>query len=110
MNTILILNAFSVNMLDMAEKSATVRFDEMDIELVKETLEDLGFESAVGHEDTANVFSQQLGLDVPANRATVALKKGDYAVVGQYRGPRLPEGCKTLPEGASIVWYGVSVA
>ena len=54
--------------------------------------------------DAAAIFAEQLGIDVPANRITVALKPGDVAVVGQYRGPRLPEGCHVLPEGATIQW------
>jgi hypothetical protein len=29
--------------------------------------------------------------------------------VGQYTGPRLPEGSKTLPEGASVEWLFVTV-
>ncbi len=65
--------------------------------------------SAVGHADTANVFSNVLGVDVPANRVNVVLKKDDKALVGQYVGPRLPEGCSTLPEGATIKWLLVTL-
>lgn len=28
-------------------------------------------------------------------------------LVGQYRGPRLPDGATTLPEGATIEWWHV---
>jgi hypothetical protein len=38
------------------------------------------------------------------NRVNVSLKPGDAAIVGQYIGPRLPEGATTLPEGATIKW------
>ena len=65
--------------------------------------------SAVGHADTAAVFSSVLGVTVPCNRATVTLKDGDLALVGQYSGPRLPEGASTLPEGATIKWMVVEV-
>jgi hypothetical protein len=101
-----LLNAFSLNML--AEFPAQPLFEEISLDEVQKSLED-GFTSAVGHADTAAVFSSQLGIEVPANRTTVSLKKGDTAVIGQYRGPRLPEGATTLPEGASIVWLQVTV-
>ena len=65
--------------------------------------------SAVGHADTAAVFSSVLGVEIPCNRATVALKEGDVALVGQYSGPRLPEGAVSLPEGAAIKWVIVGV-
>jgi hypothetical protein len=60
--------------------------------------------SAVGHADTAKVFGSVLGVEIPANRTTVVLKKDDQALVGQYIGPRLSEGITTLPEGATIKW------
>ncbi len=65
--------------------------------------------SAVGHADTAAVFSSVLGVPIAANRATISLGKGERALVGQYRGPRLPEGATQLPEGATIQWMVVSV-
>lgn len=64
--------------------------------------------SCVGHADIASVLSKLIGFDVPINRVSVSLKPGDNLVVGQYVGPRLPEGCKELPEGARIEWYVVS--
>ncbi len=65
--------------------------------------------SAVGHADTAAVFSDVLGIDVPCNRVSVSLDHCTTALVGQYSGPRLPEGATTLPEGATIKWMIVGV-
>jgi hypothetical protein len=48
-------------------------------------------------------------LNVPLNRTTVELKNDDTAIVAQYRGPRLEEGAKILPEGAAIEFYFVKV-
>ena len=99
-----ILNAFSLNMLvgnadvvvrEVSQKVAAILAD--------------ACVSAVGHADTAAVFSNVLGVAVPCNRATVALKDGDVALVGQYSGPRLPEGATSLPEGAAIKWLVVGV-
>ena len=99
-----LLNAFSLNMIvgnadisvrEVSQKVAAILAD--------------ACVSAVGHADTAAVFSAVLGVTVPCNRATVALKEGDVALVGQYSGPRLPEGATSLPEGATIKWLVVAV-
>ena len=99
-----LLNAFSLNMLggnaDIIVREVTQR--------VAASLA-TSCTSAVGHADTAAVFSSVLGVAVPCNRATVALKEGDVALVGQYSGPRLPEGATSLPEGAAIKWMVVGV-
>ena len=65
--------------------------------------------SCIGHADIAAVLSELTGYTIPVNRVSVSLQPGDKVVVGQYVGPRLPEGCKTLPEGARIDWYIVEV-
>jgi hypothetical protein len=66
-------------------------------------------ESVVGHEDTAGLFSELLGRFVAFNRASTSLAVGDELFVGQYNGPRLPEGATSLPPGATIRWFHVSV-
>lgn len=65
-------------------------------------------QSCVGHADIAAVLSELVGVEVPTNRVSISLEPGDILVVGQYMGPRLPEGCKTLPADARIEWYIVS--
>ena len=99
-----ILNAFSLNMI-VGNADIAVR------EITKDVAASLAADctSAVGHADTAVVFSSVLGVPVPCNRATVVLKDGDLALVGQYSGPRLPEGATSLPEGATIKWLVVAV-
>lgn len=100
-----ITNAFSLNMIATFPVAVTV--EEISVEQARVLAADA--ESVVGHADTAAVFSDVLGLEVPANRATVSLVKGDRLLVGQYRGPRLPEGASQLPEGATIQWLTVIV-
>ena len=65
--------------------------------------------SIVGHADIANIISRLLSVAVSVNRVSVTLTPDDTLIVGQYVGPRLPEGCKTIPEGARIEWYRVTV-
>ncbi len=97
-----ISSAFSLNML--AELNASIGVRPLEIEDVRDFHRAEGLESVVGHPDTAAVFGELLGFDVPCNRATLALGPGDRMVVGQYRGPRLEAGATTLPEGAVIEW------
>lgn len=101
-----LINSFSLNML--AELNGSVVFKEVSLEEARKLLSG-GFESSVGHADTAAIYADTLGMEVPAVRSTVSLKKRDEVVIGQYRGPRLPEGAKVLPEGAAIQWVKLTV-
>lgn len=100
----MVLNAFSFNMITAPAVVAVVA---VDLEQAKHLA--AGAVSAVGHQDTANVFSDQLGCPVPCNRVNVQLARGEQALLGQYVGPRLPEGTTKLPEGAEVRWLLVTV-
>ena len=103
-----VLNAFSLSMLPPgAERSVFVK--RVSCGEARGAVLDDGFvESYVGHADVALVFTNELCLGVPANRANAVLVPGERALVGQYTGPRLPEGTRCLPEGARIEWMIVS--
>lgn len=103
MNTML-GNAFSLQMLDL---SAPSTFDVVPVTLKE--VADSGFTSIVGHPDTAAVLTDMLGVDVPANRASVHLSPGDVLFVAQLTGGRLPEGATTLPDGFSMAFVKVTV-
>jgi len=101
-----ITNAFSLAML------ANLPRTQLGIELIPaSTARELARDavSAVGHASTAEIFSEILGLPIKADRRSVRLNRGDSVIVGQYSGPRLPEGATSLPEGAAILWYEVTV-
>jgi len=66
-------------------------------------------QSAVGHADTATIFSSVLGIEIPFNRVSISLGIGDCLIIGQYKGPRLPEGVKELPEGSRIDWVLIKI-
>ena len=93
MNCIYLLNAFSLQMIDVP---SAVTFEEVDV------LPD-GLISAIGHQDTANV------LGVPMNRVNVHLPKGSVAYVAQLQGGRLPEGATTLPDGFKFKFIKVTI-
>jgi hypothetical protein len=100
-------NSFSLNMLESGFQG-NIAVKEVSLEEARALLSE-GYESAVGHVDTAAIFSNLLGVPVPANRATIRLQPGARLLVGQYRGPRLEDGATSLPPGASIGWYLVEV-
>jgi len=84
-----IANAFSLNMLESEE--ATINVKVIDIETVKQMITSEEVESAIGHESTAKILSQLLGVEVKAERKEIKLKKGDRLIVFQLL-QRLPEG------------------
>lgn len=100
-----ILNAFSLNMIGAFPVSVDV--SEIPLDEAKALAADAT--SAVGHADTAAVFAAVLGVPVLFQRVNVTLQKGEVALLGQYRGPRLPEGAIALPAGATIQWLRVTV-
>ena len=100
-------NAFSLNMLLCFD--AVIKTQEISACTAAEMVNKDGLVSAVGHADTANVFSSVLGTSVPMSRVTVSLAKGDVILVGQYSGIRLPEGATTLPPGSRIRWVRVTI-
>jgi hypothetical protein len=86
-------NAFSLNMLNLNPEIPTpVRLFVRPIDLKRvKSLFELGFESAVGHQSTAEILSNLLGIEVPANRTAIKLQLGDILIVFQL-GVRLAEG------------------
>ena len=100
-----VLNAFSLNML--AEFPASIQAEEVSAATAA-TLA-MGAFSAVGHEDTAQVFTSILGTEVAFNRASVTIRPGEECLVGQLSGTRLPLGATELPEGATIKWLLVKI-
>ena len=108
---IVIANAFSLNMLTLGVGATDLQVCRVPPEYIRGEIEEAGcYASIVGHADTAAVVSSQLGLDIPCNRATFQLEEDHILFVGQYKGPRLPEGATSLPEGAKVEWAMVTIA
>jgi hypothetical protein len=102
-----LLNAFSLSMLPEFRGRVTVV--RLTLEDVKLDFDEEPMESFVGHADTAALFANLIGRPVACRRESVTLEVGEQVWVGQYTGPRLPEGSKTLPEGASVEWLFVTI-
>ena len=105
MTTFYVTNAFSINMLERAGYNIALR--PINIEGVKNLLANETWKSLVGHPDTASVMSNLLGVQIQTNRESVKFSEGWSMIVGQYTGPRLPEGAISLPEGATIEFWQV---
>lgn len=97
-------NAFSLQMLDVTVAN-TVNIVPVAISEIASS----DFVSVIGHADTANVVSNILKRDVPTNRISVRLEKGDILYVAQVTGGRLPEGATTLPEGFTLAFLKVTI-
>jgi hypothetical protein len=112
MKHISVLNAFSLNMIDF---DGSARWNRVSREVLRDMLDDGHslapyLKSYIGHADTAAVISADLGFCLPANRETVKLEAGSRCLVCQYKGPRLPEGATSLPDGATIEYYWLTVS
>lgn len=101
-----ILNAFSLQMVDLPFSGEA---DEITKEQVRELLKKAKVESAVGHEQTAKILTNELGIGVAFNRVNIHLDHGEVAVIAQITGGRLPEGATTLPEGFGMKYVLLQV-
>lgn len=105
-----LLNVFTFSMIDcfpIQVSAHEITLDEAKALILR------GFESFVGHDGAAKMYTAVLGVEVPMNRVSTKLKGGDVALIGQYMGPRLPEG-KVLSleemKAAPMKWLLVTVS
>lgn len=102
----LITNAISVGMFDAPRVHAFIVH--LSEEQAKRWYSQGPVESIVGHADIAALISDKLGTPVAMRRETTSLVGNESILVCAYTGPRLPEGCKSLPEGAKMRWMLVT--
>ena len=86
-----VMNALIIPVDFELKDQFTVVLKKIDIETAKRLLESSEFVSAIGHQATASVLSQLLGIEIPFNRITVRLKPGDMCIHFALK-TRLPEG------------------
>jgi len=80
-------NAFSLTMIK--EFPVVLGIKEIELKRAKYILQ-YGFISAVGHEETAKILSEKLGIEVPFNRISITIEFGDILIVAQLMGERKP--------------------
>jgi hypothetical protein len=88
--TVYLLNSLIVPVDFTKQASVWVRMRRADVDEVRQLLRQ-GFVSAIGHESTATLLSQLLGISVPMNRIAVSAVPGDVLVHFALK-TRLPEG------------------
>jgi Domain of unknown function (DUF1874). len=72
-------------------KKGVITVERITIDEAKQIVQSTDFVSAVGHESTAQLLSQILGVNIPTNRIAVQLLKGDIGLHFVLK-QRLPEG------------------
>jgi len=91
-----ILNTLIVPVDFGIKQEYVVSIQKIDLETARRIVREMEFTSAVGHEATAKVLTELLGVEIPYNRITVKMKEGDAGLHFVLR-TRLPEG-KVLSE------------
>jgi hypothetical protein len=107
MKNVILSNAFSLQMLTL-EVEKEIKITPISQELTKKILFN-GFISAIGHQDTANVLTNILAVQVDNNRINVNLNEDTVLIVAQVVGGRLPEGSTELPKGFKIKFVKVEL-
>jgi hypothetical protein len=80
MSKIYVLNTLIVPIDFDKHRYIYVKFSKTTVEDVRQILQNNEFISAVGHEGTAKLLSQLLGIPIPTNRITIFLEKGDMGI------------------------------
>ena len=91
---VILANAFSLSMLPSGPETL-IKVSEISEEQVRQILRE-GFDSAIGHESTANFLSKKLSVEIKANRKQIKLDDDTLLIVAQLM-QRLSEG-KVLSE------------
>ena len=105
---IILANALSLQMLDLTKEN-TLKSVPMTTQEVKDALSTNNWESAIGHEDTANVLSSLLDTAIQMNRKSITLDTNTTLIVAQVVGGRLPADSTRLPDGVQIVWVRINL-
>lgn len=105
---IYLANAFSLKMIRREDSRTVLDIFPTTLENVKEIVNQSPFISIVGHDGTAQIFSELLGVEVEVNRVSYLMDDEDTLIVGLPSGGRLPEGkvlSKEELEAIQLDWY-----
>ena len=119
-NTTIMTNAFSLNMIDirlLVDIRIVPLADWQAAQICSVAHHKGVLINAVGHSDTDCVIRNLLASawasnakDLPiGQRLSVEMTEATTLIVAQYKGPRLPEGATSLPEGATIEFLQVQI-
>jgi len=107
--TVYLLNSLVAPVNFDKHRAVEVTFKVATLEEVRQLLQREGFVSAVGHEGSAKLLTQLLGIPVPVNRVSVWMEPGDTAV-HFYLKKRLPEGAVLSAEELAKLDYWLVIS
>jgi len=96
MSKVYLLNTLVIPVNFDTYDEAYIKMEKISVDEAKQILQNKEFISAIGHEGTAKLLSQLLGINIPVNRITVFFEPGDIGI-HFFLKQRLPEG-KVLTE------------
>jgi hypothetical protein len=102
---IVLLNAVSLSMIPEEWTETTLRVRKTSLEEVRTLLTTHEFESAVGHQSTADFLAALLGVQIKAERRQVTFQPDTLYVVFQIVAGRLPEGRVLTEEELRAINY-----
>jgi len=88
---IYVLNTLIIPVDFEIKEKYSIHLEKIDIEKAREMLSEKEFISAIGHEATARLLSEMLGIEIPYNRIAVKMREGDIGI-HFFLKTRLPEG------------------
>jgi len=88
----------------VATTNGTYSIKDIDIYNAKKYIEQNGFISAIGHEATAEIMSELLGINIPRNRIQFHQQVGQVAIVFKLN-ERPPEGVILNKEQVERIGY-----
>jgi len=103
-----ISNAFSLNMLS-THKSTSLFINPITKDDAANIAKHTPWISAIGHPDIAAIVSNDLGITIKPDRATIHLNPDDKLLIAQYIGPRLAPGTTKLPDDAKIQYFLITM-
>jgi hypothetical protein len=96
----ILVNGISASMFPLP---CNLKLQKISLNEVKSLLKD-GFMSAIGHESTAKILSELLGVEVQLNRINVKCQNSDVLVVFTLKS-RAPEGKILTKEEIEAIGY-----
>lgn len=100
-----IVNAFSINLFPAGVSQAVVRYYRISGLVARDLVANSDIEPGIDHPDLWEVVRRDLGLAGEITHKTAALEVGEWALIAQYRGPRLGPGATELPADVRVEYW-----
>lgn len=92
----------------VATTNGIYEIDDLDVETAIELIKEKGFVSAIGHEATAQIMSEILGINIPMNRIQFKQEVGQDAIVLQLN-VRPEEGKILTIDEMKLIGFGLKI-